>query len=59
MIPTLEHASASVGVLPEGASVHLDRGYDSFITRERLKERWLYPEIAEKDKPALLQVKNR
>ena len=29
LVPTLEHASASVGGLPEGASVHLDRGYDS------------------------------
>lgn len=45
--------------MPEGASVHLDRGYDSFITRERLKERGLNAEIAEKDKPALLQFKNR
>ncbi|MBA3472718.1 MAG: IS5 family transposase [Rubrobacter sp.] len=59
LIPTLEHASASVGVLPKGASVHLDRGYDSFITRERLKERGLNAEIAEKGKPAPLQVKNR
>ena len=37
LAPTLDHASASVGGLPEGASVHLDRGYDSNITRERLK----------------------
>ncbi len=59
LIPTLEHASASVGVLPKGASVHLDRGYDSFITREHLKERGLNAEIAEKGEPALLQVKNR
>ena len=59
LIPTLEHASASVGGLPEGASVHLDRGYDSFITRDRLKERGLNAEIAEKGKPAPLQVGNR
>ncbi len=29
LVPTLEHAGASVGGLPEGASAHLDRGYDS------------------------------
>jgi len=43
----------------EGARVHLDRGYDSFITRERLKERGLNAEIAEKGKPAPLQVGDR
>ena len=54
LAPTLDHASASVGGLPEGASVHLDRGYDSFVTRERLKERGLIGEIAQKGKPAPL-----
>jgi transposase len=39
LVPTLEHACASVGELPEGASVHLDCGYDSELTRERLEER--------------------
>ncbi len=39
LVPTLEHASESVGGLPEGASVHLDRGYDSFVTRERAPQR--------------------
>ena len=29
-----------VGKLPEHISVHLDRGYDSKLTRERLKESW-------------------
>jgi transposase len=52
LIPTLDHASASVGGLPEGATVHLDRGYDSGITRERLKDRGLIGEISEKGKPA-------
>ena len=57
MVPTLEHASASVGGLPEGASVHLDRGYDSFVTRERLKDRGLNAEIAKKGgQPAPLQA---
>ncbi len=53
LVPTLERASESVGGLPEGATVHLDRGYDSGVTRERLKERGLIPEIAQKKgKPA-------
>ena len=56
---TLEHASASVGGLPQGASVHLDRGYDSFITRERLEERGLNAEMAEKGKPAPLRAGQR
>lgn len=52
LAPTLDHASASVGGLPEGASVHLDRGYDSNITRQRLKDRGLTGEISEQGKPA-------
>jgi hypothetical protein len=41
LAPTLDHACASVGALPEGSIVHLDRGYDSELTRERLRERAL------------------
>jgi len=52
VVPTLEHASESVGGLPEGASVHLDRGYDSLLTRERLRELGLGWEISGKGKPA-------
>jgi transposase len=59
LVPTLEHVSASVGGLPEGASVHLDRGYDSFVTHERLKERALNAEIAKKGQPAPLQAGQR
>jgi transposase len=59
LVSTLEHASASVGGLPEGASVHLDRGYDSFATRERLEERGLNAEIAKKGQPAPLQAGKR
>jgi IS5 family transposase len=59
LVSTLEHASESVGGLPEGASVHLDRGYDSFATRERLKERALNAEIAKKGQPAPLQAGKR
>jgi transposase len=59
LAPTLEHASESVGGLPEQASVHLDRAYDSNITRERLKDRGLIPEIAQKGKPAPLAATKR
>jgi transposase len=38
LVPTLEATSEVLGALPEGASVHLDRGYDSKLTRERLLE---------------------
>jgi IS5 family transposase len=59
LVPTLQRASASVGGLPDLASVHLDRGYDSSFTRERLKELGLNPEIAKKAQPALLQAGQR
>ena len=55
LVPTLGHVSESVGGLPEGASIHHDRGYDSDLTRERLKERGLNAEIAKKGQPAPLQ----
>ena len=51
LVPTLERARASVGELPDLASVHLDRGYDSSLTRERLKELGLNAEIAKKGQP--------
>jgi hypothetical protein len=59
LVPTLEHAWESVGGLPEGASVHLDRGYDSELTRERLEERGLLAEISQKGKPAPLGATKR
>ena len=59
LVPTLEHACASVGRLPEGASVHLDRGYDSNATRERLKERGLLAEISQRGKPSPLGATKR
>ena len=37
LVPTIEASSEALGTLPEGASVHLDRGYDSKLTRERLE----------------------
>jgi hypothetical protein len=59
LAPTLRHASASVGGLPEGTSVHLDRGYDSELTRQRLEERGLIAEISEKGKPSPLGITKR
>ena len=59
LVPTLEHASESVGALPNEASVHLDRGYDSGATRERLENLGLIAEISEKGKPAPLQAAKR
>jgi len=59
LMPTIEHASASVGVLPGGASVQLDRGYDSEATRRRLEDRGLKAEISERSKPAPLRATKR
>lgn len=53
LVPTLQAASEALGgALPEGTSVHLDRGYDSGATRERLRELGLGWEISGKGKPA-------
>ena len=52
MVFTLEATSEALEGLLEGASVHLDRGYDSLLTRERLKELGLGWEISGKGKPA-------
>jgi len=52
LVPTLKAASGSLGTLPEGTSVHLDRGYDSLLSRERLEELGLGWEISGKGKPA-------
>ena len=59
LVPTLEHAGASVEGLPEEASVHLDRAYDSELTHERLEERGLLAEISRKGKPAPLGATKR
>ena len=48
-----------VGELPERMSVHLDRGYDSKLTRQRLKELGLGWEISGKGKPAPFWATNR
>lgn len=59
LVPTLEHASASVGGLPDLASIHLDRGYDSSVTGERLEWLNLIGEVSKKGHPAPLQAGQR
>jgi transposase len=49
----------ALGPTPERVRVHLDRGYDSEATRERLEARSLTPMISEKGKPAPLQATKR
>jgi IS5 family transposase len=58
LAPTLDAARA-LGLVAEGASVRLDRGYDSDLTRERLLERGLVGEISKKGRPAPLEATGR
>ena len=50
---------APLGELPDRASVHLDRAYDSVTTRRTLAARCLAGEISEKGKPAPLKAGKR
>ncbi|MEJ7632329.1 MAG: IS5 family transposase [Rubrobacteraceae bacterium] len=50
LAPTLD-ALNSLGGLPDPVSVHLDRGYDSDVTRRLLEERGLSGVISERGKP--------
>ncbi len=59
LAPTLDAVAETLGGLPEGTNFHLDRGYDSDLTRERLQERGLLWEISKKGKPAPLWATNR
>lgn len=52
LAPTLEAASETLGGLPEQTSAHLDRGYDSAPTRQRLADLGFQWEISGKGKPA-------
>jgi transposase len=52
LVPTLEAVFGTLGGLPEETGVHLDRGYDSEATRERLADLGLRWEISGKGKPA-------
>jgi hypothetical protein len=56
--PTLDVAQ-ELGMVAEGATVHLDRGYDSELTRARLLERGLLAEISRKGRPAPLNATKR
>jgi transposase len=56
---TLDALTETLGELPEQVSVHLDRGYDSKATRERLEERGLLAEITQMGKPAPLTATKR
>ena len=53
LAPTLD-VLRTLGGLPEPVSVHLDRGYDSNVTRQLLDERGLAGVICEKGRPAPL-----
>ncbi len=48
-----------LGELPDRASVHLDRAYDSKATREKLEARGLSGEISEKGEPTPLKAGKR
>jgi hypothetical protein len=53
LAPTLD-ALKALGGLPEPVSVHLDRAYDSKVTRELLESLGLVGVISKKGKPAPL-----
>ena len=59
LVPTLDAVAQTLGAVPEGTSVHLDRGYDSKVTMELLKRRGLIGVISEKGKPSPLGTTNR
>ena len=59
LLPQTLDTLEALGPLPGPVSVHLDRGYDSDLTRQRLIERALIPAISEKGKPAPLQAMKR
>lgn len=56
--PTLD-TLADLGPLPKQVTVHLDRGYDSGITRDRLAARELRGEIAARGMPAPIAASQR
>src|SRR5215216_3397130 len=58
LAPTLD-ALPTLGGLPEQVNVHLDRAYDSNVTRRLLQERGLEGMISQKGKPAPLGATNR
>ncbi len=59
LAPPLDAVAEALGGLPERTSVHLDRGYDSDVTRLLLEERGLVGVISEKGKPSPLGTTKR
>ena len=59
LVETLDAVTQTLGGLPEGTNIHLDRGYDSEATRQRLRERALSAEISRKGEPSPLGATNR
>ena len=55
----LDTVVETLGGLPDWASIHLDRGYDSKATRELLENRGLLSVIWEKSKPVPLRAEMR
>jgi IS5 family transposase len=56
LAPTLD-AARELGLVAQGASVYLDRGYDSKLTRQRLLERELIAEVSQKGRSAPLNAR--
>jgi hypothetical protein len=60
LAPTLQAASRQLdGILPSDRTCHLDRGYDSTITRQLLDELGFDGQIARKGVPAPIQAGTR
>ena len=60
LTPTLKAAERQLGgILPEGRTCHLDRGYDSTLTRQLLDELGFDGAIARKGVPAPVQAGTR
>jgi transposase len=57
--PLLEPTLDALGGVDRPMTVHLDRGYDSGVTRQRLAERGLTAAIAAKGQPAPLTASQR
>lgn len=56
---TLDALEDPLGELPDRVRVHLDRAYDSDVTRRKLAARCLIGEISEKGKPSPLKAGKR
>ena len=59
LLPDTLDAIRESGLLVEGASIRLDRGYDSGATREKLLARDLIPGISKKGRPAPVAATGR